>query len=39
VNSAARGAAARAAEVFLSRHLFLERRTGRVMNKEFLWLH
>ncbi|HLQ42539.1 MAG TPA: hypothetical protein VK189_06755 [Thermoplasmata archaeon] len=32
-------AAARAAEVFLSRHLFLERHSGRVMNAEFLRLH
>lgn len=36
---AAREAAVRAAEVFLSRHLFLERHTGRVMNKEFVELH
>src|SRR5439155_506471 len=36
---AARDAALRAAEVFLSRHLFLERHSGRVMNPEFLRLH
>src|SRR3989442_10501904 len=35
----ARDAATRAAEVFLSRQLFLERRSGRVMNSEFLRLH
>ena len=35
----ARDAAMRAAEVFLSRHLFLERHCGRVMNPEFLRLH
>lgn len=38
-NRAARGAALRAAEVFLSRQLFLERHSGRVMNAEFLQLH
>src|SRR5207302_6783047 len=36
---AARDAAARAAEVFLSRHLFLGMHNGRVMNKEFVSLH
>jgi len=35
----ARDAATRAAEVFLSRQLSLERRSGRVMNPEFLRLH
>ena len=38
-DAAARDAAMRAAEVFLSRHLFLERHSGRVMNPEFLRLH
>jgi len=38
-DAAARDAAMRAAEVFLSRHLFLERHSGRVMNQEFLRLH
>ena len=38
-NHAAREAATRAAEVFLSRHLFLERHSGRIMNPEFLRLH
>lgn len=37
--SAARDAAARAAEVFLSRRLFLGRHSGQVMNEEFLVLH
>ena len=37
--AAAREAALRAAEVFLSRELFLSRHTGRVMNEEFLALH
>jgi hypothetical protein len=37
--SVAREAARRAAEVFLSRHLFLERHSGRVMNEGFLALH
>src|SRR5438094_3355862 len=36
---AAMEAAMRAAEVFLSRHLFLERHSGRIMNPEFLRLH
>jgi hypothetical protein len=35
----AKEAVARAAEVFLSRQLFLERHSGRVMNPEFLHLH
>ncbi len=35
----AREAARRAAEVFLSRQLFLERHSGRVMNQAFLALH
>src|SRR5256885_13416078 len=35
----ARDAAMRAAEVFLSRQLFLERHSGRVMNPEFVRLH
>ena len=38
-NHEAREAATRAAEVFLSRHLFIERHSGRVMNPEFLRLH
>jgi len=38
-DAAAREAASRAAEVFLSRHLFLERHSGRVMNPDFLRLH
>ena len=38
-NVAARDAARRAAEVFLSRNLFLGRHSGRVMNKEFVLLH
>ena len=38
-DAAARNAAMRAAEVFLSRHLFLERHNGRVMNPEFVRLH
>jgi len=38
-NRAAHEAAMRAAEVFLSRELFLQRRSGRVMNKEFESLH
>ena len=38
-DSAATRAAARASEVFLGRHLFLERHSGRVMNKEFVVLH
>ncbi len=35
----ARDAARKAAEVFLTRRLYLERHTGRVMNKEFVRLH
>src|SRR3989442_882433 len=35
----ARDAAMRAAEVFLSRQLFLERHSGQVMNPEFVRLH
>ena len=35
----ARSAARRAAEVFLRRQLFLERHSGRVMNREFVRLH
>ncbi len=35
----ARDAALRASEVFLSRRLYLERHTGRVMNTEFVRLH
>ena len=35
----ARDAARRASEVFLSRQLYLERHTGRVMDKEFVRLH
>src|SRR5207253_2651026 len=38
-DSAARKAALRAAEVYLSRELFLERHSRRVMNPEFLQLH
>src|SRR2546428_70234 len=38
-NHEAREAATRAEEVFLSRHLFIERHSGRVMNPEFLRLH
>src|SRR2546422_2188268 len=38
-NHEAREAPTRAAEVFLSRHLFIERHSGRVMNPEFLRLH
>ena len=37
--TAIRNAARRAAEVFLSRHLFVERHTGKVMDDEFLLLH
>ncbi len=37
--AAARRAARRASEVFLSRQLFLERHTGRVMDETFLALH
>ena len=37
--SEAREAAERAAEVFLSRELFLGRHSGRVMNREFVALH
>lgn len=36
---AARDAARRAAEVFLSRHLFVGRNNGQVMDKEFVALH
>ena len=36
---AAKEAANRAADVFLSRHLFLARRSGRIMNDEFVQLH
>ena len=36
---ATKDAAIRAAEVFLTRHLFLERHSGRVMNEEFVSLH
>jgi hypothetical protein len=38
-SSKARDAAERAAEVFLTRRLFLERGSGRVMNPEFVRLH
>ena len=38
-NSVARDAAVRAAEVFLSRELFLGRRSHRVINNEFVSLH
>src|SRR5438093_10565829 len=38
-DAAARDAAMRAAEVFLSRHLFLGRHSGRIMNQEFVQLH
>ena len=38
-NDAAREAATRAAEVFLSRLLFIEKHSGRVMNPEFLRFH
>src|SRR5947199_6589652 len=37
--AAARDAVMRAAEVFLSRQLFLERHSGRVINPEFVRLH
>src|SRR5437867_2286875 len=38
-DSAAKDAARRAADVFLTRELFRERRTGRVMNPSFVALH